>query len=255
MADDVPKYNNINVDVGGSKKKSDDLITIRIRPRTLERAGFITVIIALLIIIALYTPLFGLGSCSDSISQDSSDLTVSELSGDASEQAQEEVQEETAETVVEEPEVEEPSAEEVVVATTEEETAEEESAPEPEVLTGTITSDDVELVINSVTTVTKTEFWGKVSEVQITLTNNGPAFKPEFEVYVYTESMPQNPDDTFKYDIPIKTGVKEINKKLMSDIGGISVSDLDIDKTIVVTMKDRETGNVLKTATKKFSFD
>lgn len=266
MNDGVPRY------PVGKKDPEKEYITIRIRPRTLERIMYITIIIALLSVIAFQSGQFRQDHQDTSTGY--TGLAVSEADNKT------DIVKETSKS---EPDLETDEGQEVVIAgtsvtgsasensegsaddtessdtksaetssTSSEENKNTKESKEP---TRKISKDDVELEINDVETVKKSDYWGKVTRVSLTLINKGPAFRPLFEVYAYTESMPQNPDYTFRYDLPIKTGTKEITKTLSPEIGGISLSDLDIEKTIIIVMKDKESGEILKSASKKFSFE
>ncbi len=259
--EDVPKF-------GAAKQKpvrpgkSEDYITIRLRPRVIERMIYLTIIAVLVVALLVYSPLL---KGDNTKASDSSGLSSDDEKGNAD--AEEEVSVDTAGTVVVSGSDSTDTGEEEVSSDSGSELQDPEPSSETPAATesnnntssqdsssaGLVTSDDISLTIGQISTEKKSDYWGKVKSVNINMINSGPKFRPLIEIYVYQDVMSAAPDETLSYSIPIQS----ISNKLVylkESIGGVSLDDPDIEKNMLILVKDPDQNNkVIKSATKKFT--
>jgi hypothetical protein len=114
----------------------------------------------------------------------------------------------------------------------------------------------VDFKIGSVGIVKKTDNWAKVTSINITIINRGYKLRPLIKVYAWDEATEDMLSDhqegaDWRYDPGIGMGTT----KTLSIDTSISFSDFDLQKTIKLKLFDSRTNKLVKEAVKNFNID
>lgn len=217
-------------------------ITIKIRPRTIERVFFACVILV------LAGMLFYNRSCP-------AEPTAMATLEQTTLAAQDPVQESAPEA--QNPEVTETTALAAEPTMPEEGNETEKQAIQAEQKTsitdeGPIDPGLVEFKIEDVTVVKKSDTWAKATAIKIRITNKGNRIRPLIKIYAWDDNTVQilgnhQEGEDWKYDPGIG---KEEEREFTIDTS-ISFSDLDLEKTIKAMLYESTTNKLVKDSTKE----
>jgi len=233
-------------------EKSEKYITLRIKPRNLERTVLLLIILVLGGLV-FYSPFHK--SCP--ATQNLATLTGFSVQEKPNETAK------LSEPVVEAAPPSQPAMNDTI--TKNESGVKNETSFANQTKTGTAKPADeegpidpalVDFTIDFVNVVKKTETWAKVTRVDVTIKNRGYRLRPVIKAYAWdskTESSLSDfqEGDDWKFDVGIGRGATQS----FSIDTSISFSDFDLEKTIKLKLYDSRTKKLVKEAIKKFSID
>lgn len=224
---------------------SEEAITIRIKPRHLERAVFITIIVVLAILLV-----FNLASKKAAEpATTGGELTTSE------EEQQEQLGEE--DVTLDISGLKDEDDDTVKVTEKSAEPSEEEQGKEMVEIKKRVSADKVDLTIDEIEIEKKKDAsgeysWGKISLIYLTVSNLDRKFIPSFEIYAYDEETKDlelsRPKIVYNLDLGINEGQKKV---LTIDTSKVSISgQMDSEKTVLVRLIDQELNRTIKEVSK-----
>jgi hypothetical protein len=238
-----------------SKKQPhhEEDIVIKIKPRTLERAIFITIIIILALLL-----IFNLSS------KKATEQIIEEQQLTTPKEEQQEQTSSDQNITVDVSGLKDEGNEFITVKeettkSREEEKKEEEKEPEREIaeIKKRVSSDKVELTIDELEIQKKKDAtgeytWGKIALIYLTVSNLDRKFIPSFEIYAYDEDTKElelkRPKKVYNYDMGISQGQRKV---LTIDTSKVSISgEIDSEKTVLIKLIDKELGNTIKEVSK-----
>lgn len=115
----------------------------------------------------------------------------------------------------------------------------------------------VDFTINRVGYVKKTETWGKVTNIDITINNRGNKLRPTIKIYAFDSTTPtevavRQIGSNWNYEIGLEKG-EEKTFSIDTTDRSISFSDFTSTKTIRLELYDSRTNTSVKEATKTFT--
>ncbi|MFH1510550.1 MAG: hypothetical protein ABIF10_02575 [Candidatus Woesearchaeota archaeon] len=222
----------------------DQYITLKIRPRTIERVFFTFVILALAGMLFYNTR-----SCSEPTAMVTQEPSISPQEPAATTAAPNEATAEITETtqLAATPETNATASDEAAPGEpveTDQEAAQEDNE-------GPIDPDLVEFKIEEVTILKKSDTWAKATAIKVSITNNGNRVRPIIKIYAWddnTEDILSNHQEgeDWRYD----PGVGKGEQREFTIETSISFSDLDLEKTVKARLYESTTNKLVKDSTK-----